>query len=399
MNFRKSSLLIFSLAIIGLLAVLYMIYSPRSVATLKLDTTELEVRVLLENLVIPWDMDWSKDGWIWFSEKQGRINRFLPESGPLQEVHFIEEVHQSADSSGLHALALHPEFPAVPYVYVHYTYSPDRSRLTRFTFNSSDILLEDRTILLDEIPASSNYNGSRLVFSSDQQKLFLALGHARKSHLAQDLNVHSGKILRMNIDGSIPRDNPFPDSLIWTSGHRNPQGLAMADNGILYSSEHGSSKDDELNLIEKGKNYGHPDVRGFCDSEEEAAYCDQHAVTVPLTAWTPTLGVAGIEYYDHEAIPEWRNSILMATLKSYRKEGGRRLLVLGLNNEGNKIVDINEYFMNTFGRLREVMAAPDGRIFLFTSNREHNTKPPRFPNLTDDKLIMLKNVRHTVPDS
>jgi len=377
-----------------LIAAYLGLYFGSTVSTLRLDETELEVRILLKNLEVPWDMDWSADGWIWFSEKKGSISRFSPESGELQKIHFIDEVHQSRDNSGLHALALHPEFPAEPYLYVHYTYSPQHSRLVRFRFDADTNGLKEKTVLLDELRAGLSHNGSRIIFSPDQQQLYLSLGEAFRTALAQDLSENSGKILRLNPDGGIPADNPFPGSPIWSFGHRNPQGLVFAGNGNLYSSEHGAYEDDELNLIRKGGNYGHPDVRGWCDRPKEMGFCGERSVIEPLKVWSPTYAVSGIEYYDHAAIPEWRNSILVTSLKPFRAWEGKRLQVLHLNPQGDRVVEVDDYFINRFGRLREVMATPDGRIFLFTSNREINFNKPRIPNPGDDKLIMLKSRSH-----
>ncbi len=384
--------LLFALVSIALVAGFGFLYSVRPIATLKLDATEVEVRVLLSDLKTPWDMSWSADGWIWFSEKRGKISRYSPESGTLQQVHLIEDVFQSRDNFGLHALALHPEFPTVALVYAHYTYSLKRSRLVRFRFNASAVLLEDSTVLLDNLPANASHNGSRIVFSPQGDSMFLSLGDAFNLEGAQDLNVYSGKILRLNTDGSIPADNPFPDSPIWSYGHRNPQGLVMAGNGKLYSSEHGASDDDELNLIQRGKNYGHPFVRGLCDTNKEVKDCRIHEVHVPMKIWSPTFGVSGIEYYDHEAILEWRNSILVVSMKNFLTEEGKRLQVLKLNEEGDRIVKVNDHLVNVFGRLREVMAAPDGRVFIFTTNREINPNKRRDLKLGDDKLIMLQKV-------
>jgi len=365
--------------------------SAAQLPRLKLESTELEVVVLLENLEIPWDMCWSPDQWIWFSEKRGAISRFSPESGVLERIHFIQDVHQSADNSGLHALALHPDFPSEPYVYVHYTYSPSESQLVRFRFNHAAMVLEEKTVLLDHLSAADSHNGSRIIFSTDGTKLFLSLGEAFQPEKAQDLSVLSGKILRMNLDGSVPADNPFPGSLVWTYGHRNPQGLVLASNGKLYSSEHGPTTDDELNLIEKGKNYGWPYVTGYCDTDLEKRFCRDHEVRLPLTVWSPTFGVSGIEYYDHEAIPEWRGSILVTSLKRDTAEHyGQRLQQVRLDAEGEHVIGINDYLVGVFGRLREVMASPDGRVFIFTSNREQNRNKTR-QRANDDKLIMLRN--------
>jgi len=360
------------------------------VSGLQLEFTRLKVTVVLKGLEIPWDMDWSSDGWIWFSEKAGRISRVQPDSGVLQTVHFIPDVYQSLDNSGLHALALAPGFPESPYVYAHYTYSAENSRLVRFRFDPVKISLEDATVLLDALPAGRTHNGSRIVFSHDGQTMFFSIGDATRPDLAQSLDVYAGKVLRLRLDGGIPRDNPFPGSLVWSYGHRNPQGLVMGPNGILYSSEHGRALNDELNLIEKGHNYGYPNVRGFCDLEEEQDFCAQTRVHEPMITWSPTIGVAGIAFYDSEAIPEWRNSILVTALKSGRDPfKGKRLIQVQLDHSGTSVANVNNYLEGEFGRLREVMVDPAGRVFLFTSNRELNANRPRLINLGDDKLIML----------
>lgn len=368
-------------------------------ASPKLRNTELEVTVLLEDLEIPWDMDWSADGWIWFSEKRGQISRFSPESRKLQKIHFIEEVYQSWDNSGLHGLALHPDFPRSPFVFAHYTYAENQSRLVRFRFDSSRLELNNPVALIDGILASVTHNGSRIVFSQDGKTLFLTLGDAYRPELAQDLSEYPGKILRVNLDGSVPVDNPFPGSPVWSYGHRNPQGLVMAPNGRLYSTEHGGANNDELNIIEKGRNYGHPEVRGFCDLDWELSFCEEHQVVEPLMVWSPTYAVSGIEFYGLDAIPEWQNSLLVVSLKkSGAGQEGQRLQQIRLDERGDKVVEVNDYFVGTFGRLREVMMAPDGTVFLFTSNRELNDNRPWLIHPGDDKLIMVRNKARALLD-
>ena len=371
-----------------------LLYLPAYSQTteLRVGETLLKAKVVLKHLEIPWDMHWAPDGWIWFSEKRGKISRVQPVSGLLQEIHFVDEVFQSDDNSGMHALALHPDFLNQPYVYVHYTYELQKARLVRFTFNPKSLALEDRIVLLDELRGHASHNGSRIVFSEDQQYMYFSLGDAFMSGKAQDLDDYAGKILRMKPDGSVPEDNPLPNSLIWSYGHRNPQGLVLAPNGKLYSSEHGGGGNDELNLIEKGKNFGWPHVKGYCDRSDEWEYCDQNEVIYPLYTWDPSFAVCAIEFYDHEAIPEWRNSILQASLKGGMGQyGGQRLQQFKLNPEGDSILEVNDYFTYTFGRLREVMAAPDGRVFLFTSNQELNGNGSKVVKWDDDKMIMIYN--------
>lgn len=384
-----------------LLSLLFLAQTNRAqVNSLQLDSTELDVSILLDNLVVPWDMHWDPGGWVWFSEREGKISRFQIETGTLQMVHFIGDTYQSSDNSGLHALALHPDFPAVPYVYAHYTYSRWRSRFVRFTFDETNLLLKEPYIILDELEANTSHNGSRIVFTPDKTKLYLCLGDAFMSGRALELEEYAGKILRMNLDGSVPEDNPYPNSLVWSYGHRNPQGLVLAPNGILYSSEHGGGEDDELNIIEKGKNYGWPEVAGYCQWTEEAEYCAANEVILPLMTWSPTYAVSGMEYYDHEAIPEWRNSILQTSLKaSDGSRMGQRLQQLKLSPDGREVVSVNDYFKQTFGRLRDVMALPDGRVLVLTSNKELNGNGDAVVKADDDKMIMLRNPDYHGPST
>ncbi|MBE0654749.1 MAG: PQQ-dependent sugar dehydrogenase, partial [Bacteroidales bacterium] len=187
---------------------------------------------------------------------------------------------------------------------------------------------------------------------------------AQATSRSQDPASLNGKILRLNPDGTIPSDNPNPESYVWTLGHRNPQGMVFSPSGILYSSEHGPSNDDELNIIEAGRNYGWPAVHGFCDDPTENIFCTENNVREPLIAWTPTLAVAGIGYYDNPAIPAWQHSILMTNLKA------SRLVAMKLSEDGSSVLNDEHYFINWWGRLRDVCVSPDGRVFLATSNRD-----------------------------
>ena len=143
----------------------------------------------------------------------------------------------------------------------------------------------------------------------------MTTGDAQQQPQAQNPASLNGKILRLNLDGTIPANNPTPGSPVYTLGHRNPQGLVQLPNGRIYSSEHGPNNDDEINQIEAGRNYGWPNVEGYCDLPAEATFCAANNVREPLTVWTPTIAPAGLTYYDHPAIPGWRGSLLLAVLK------------------------------------------------------------------------------------
>ncbi len=211
-------------------------------------------------------------------------------------------------------MALHPDFTSTPQVFVVYNYnngSNYEEKVVRYTY--ANTTLTSPMVIMDHIKAAGNHNGSRLLFTPDK-KLLITTGDAGQSAIAQNQSALNGKVLRINTDGSIPTDNPTPNSPVWTSGHRNPQGLAYG-NSILYSSEHGPSNDDEINIVDKGRNYGWPNVHGICNTNAEQTFCSENNIKEPIYSWTPTLAVCGIDFYNSDTIPQWKNSLLLATLK------------------------------------------------------------------------------------
>lgn len=348
----------------------------------------LEVEEITRDLKIPWDMEWSNDGFIWFTERDGNINRLDPVTGVVENILWVEETFQSPENSGMHAFALHPDFPDVPYVFVHYSYHLYISRIERYTWYADGDSLGDRLQLI-KLGANSSHNGSRIVFESDNT-FFFALGDAyTRDQFPQDLEANNGKILRLNIDGTFPANNPLDSSAIWSFGHRNPQGLCLGPTGLLYNSEHGPEANDEVNLIQKFNNYGWPHVQGYCDTEEEKAFCDTVRTTEPMRVWTPTEAVAGMTCYNHDAIPEWKNCLLLTTLKD------EQLKVLPLSDDGREITNEANIFCKQFGRLRDVLVAPDGSVYLCTTNREITGWGKAQPN--DDKIIRIYNPAKHAP--
>jgi glucose/arabinose dehydrogenase len=215
--------------------------------------------------------------------------------------------------------------------------------------------------------------------------LFMTTGDAANTSTPQNLTSLNGKILRLHLDGSIPVDNPIPGSPVWSWGHRNPQGLVMAPSGILYSSEHGPSSDDEVNIIVPGGNYGWPTVRGFCDETTELAFCADSSVVEPIAAWTPTLAISGADYYAHTNIPSWSNALLVTSLKA------SRLVALKLSEDGRSATEETQHFTNWFGRLRDLCISPSGDIYLAVSNRDgRGTVHPG-----DDRIVKISAVDHT----
>jgi len=346
-------------------------------------------QVIAENLVVPWEILWGPDGWIWLTERPGTVRRVNPDTREMIKLIEIDDVHHSGEG-GLLGMALHPNFTTEPYVYLFYTYRSGNTtlnKLVRYRYEN-DNLINPET-LLDNIPGSGIHNGSRLKIDPSDNTLFITTGDASVTANSQIVSHLSGKILRMNLDGSIPADNPNPDSYVWAWGLRNSQGLVFG-NGRLYLSEHGPATDDEINIMLKGRNYGWPNVAGYCETPQEKAFCEQNNVVEPISAWTPTIATCGLEYYGNDLlISELQNALLLTSLKD------RTLWVLHLNPTGDEIIDKQEMFRGQFGRLRDVCVSPEGRIFIATSNRDGRANPA--PN--DDRIIEITSVFVSVNDS
>jgi aldose sugar dehydrogenase len=320
-----------------------------------------DARVLTEGLRYPWEICWGPDGNIWMTERGGRVSKVDPSNGRVTVIATISEVVAQGEG-GLLGMALHPDFSHTPHVYVAYNYDDAsgryREKIVRYVYNNNK--LSQPVTILDNIQAAGIHNGCRLLITPDL-KLWITTGDAANSSIAQNRSALNGKLLRLNLDGSIPADNPTPGSPVWSWGHRNAQGLVFANN-ILYSSEHGAVTDDEVNIIEKGRNYGWPNVEGWCNESGERNFCNSAHVKEPIRAWTPTEAVCGLDYYDHALIPQWKNSLLLCTLK------GSKLIQLKLNSDKKTVATTYEFFDGKYGRLRDVCVSPQGKVYICTGN-------------------------------
>lgn len=329
----------------------------------------ISTRVVTQNLSHPWEIIWGPDAMIWMTERGGRITKVNPTNGNSTILISIGDVKAQGEG-GLLGMALHPDFSAIPHVFVAYNYDKAgsyRQKIVRYTYNGS--ILTNPQIIFDNIEAANIHNGCRL-FIIDQ-KLYITTGDAADQSLPQQTSSLNGKTLRINLDGSIPADNPISGSPVWSSGHRNAQGMVYA-NGKLYTSEHGPDTDDEINIIEKGRNFGWPQVKGPCNTGNESHFCSTNNVKEPIQSWSPTIAVAGLDYYNHNLISAWKNSLLLCTLK------GSRLVQLQLNDTHTAIVSSSEYLNGAFGRLRDLCISPDGKVYICTANGN------------DDKIIELR---------
>jgi len=348
-----------------LLSLLLSAFASRAQSVQLIGTTAVEIDTLVQSLYFPWEMQLEKNtNYMWLTERHGVVSRINLATKQKTMVLNITSLVELGGEAGLLGLQLHPSFPAVPEVFMVYTYGPKDAndfffeKLVKYTWNGAQLV--NPQDLITGIPAYLLHNGSRLLFLPDGT-LLMSTGERHDDHMAQDPNSLLGKYLRLNPDGTIPADNPDPSSYVYTLGHRNSQGLVQLPSGKLIISEHGPSNDDELSVLEPSKNYGWPLIEGFCDQSTETAACATGSYTEPIHAWSPTLAVSDLVYYQNPAFPEWNNRLLMATLKN------ASIRALQLNATEDQVIDEDTYLQGQFGRMRDVMIGPNKEIYICTS--------------------------------
>jgi PQQ-dependent dehydrogenase (s-GDH family) len=400
------------------------------------------MRVLTTGLGNPWELTWGPDGYLWVTERTTfKVTRVNPADGTREVALTIDDAYQQVDQDGVLGLALHPDLlkgRGHDWAYVAYVYDGNPGapierhlRIRRWTWDSATKTLGAPQTVLENLPAHDDHGGGRLTIGPDGM-LYLSRGDQGSNFLqnfcnpnrAQDLPTagdvaaknwitYQGKILRISPDGSIPVDNPVLNGVrshIFTVGHRNPQGLVFSPEGRLYEAEHGPSSDDELNLIESGRNYGWPYVAGFRDDrgyvyanwsassptpcaelrfnnlnppasvpqQKELAWNDDRFMP-PLATFftvppdydfaknsTATIGPGGIDLYTSTAIPGWSRSVLIAAMRAgaiYR---------VPLSGDGRRAAGEPVEYFKANNRYRDLTISPDGtRIFVSTD--DHGT--------------------------
>ena len=331
-------------------------------------TTTLIIDTLSNEVSIPWEIQVEGEDYLWVTERGGIVSKIDLDTGVKDTVLDLTADVHTVGESGLLGMALHPDFPVIAEVFLVYTYGPEDSqgyfkeRLVKYTYDNTDLVTPDT--LIDDILAWGNHDGSRLHFLPDKT-LLMSTGECSQSQLSQDSGSLSGKYLRVNTDGTIPDDNPFPGSYIYSMGHRNSQGICALPNGKVIISEHGPSTDDELTVLESGKNYGWPLIHGFCDETFEDTPCATGLYTEPIHTWTPTIATSDLVYYQNPIFPEWNNRVLMVTLN------GQRLVAMELNAQTTAVTDEDQYFQGLFGRLRDIAIGPNKEIYIATNSDSH----------------------------
>ncbi len=328
-----------------------------------LDWPTDSIRIVKSDLNYPWEILWGKDDFIWMTERGGKISKIDPKTGAVAFNATLPDV-VSRGEGGMLGMVHHPDFLSNGLLYVVYNYETGgnyKEKMVQMRLTGATLQLQK--VIIENIPASSIHNGSRLLITNEAvPKLLMTTGEASNQPMAQDLTSKSGKVLRFNLDGTIPADNPIAGSPIWSFGHRNQQGIVLVNN-ILYASEHGPDIEDEVNIIEKNRNYGWPTVKGSCNTSDEITFCTANNVKEPIwSSGSSTIAVCGLDYYDNSRIPAWQKSLLMTTLKD------ESLRVLKLSVDGLSIASQQTFFRGKFGRIRDICISPAGRVYLCTSN-------------------------------
>lgn len=334
----------------------------------------LNVEVLADGLAFPWSIAFLPNGDILFSERDGRL-RVIRDGELVDEpVAGVPEV-LVFNQGGLFDILLHPDFAENGVLYISYAQGTEKAnatRIARAVFDGSS--LTDLEVIYDAKPLkdTGHHYGARMVWGGDG-KLYASIGEGSKyKEKAQDMTSSFGSIIRLNEDGSIPGDNPtFGDGErpeLFTKGHRNPQGLAYdAERGILWENEHGPRGGDEINIIERGNNYGWPLATYGIDynGAKISPFTEYDGTTQPMKYWTPSIGVSGLAVYRGDLFEGWDGDLLVGGLS------GSALHHVMM--DGDKPAGEERYLLDRGERVRDVRVGPDGAIYVATEIYQDNT--------------------------
>tara|TARA_B110000438_G_scaffold294536_1_gene336091 strand:- start:837 stop:2153 length:1317 start_codon:yes stop_codon:yes gene_type:complete len=381
--------------------ILITLISMQLAAQIQVGSTTLEEREVINGLDVPWEIKWGPDNFLWVTEREGIVSRIDVETGEKHIILDIQNDIWDSNEAGLLGMEIHPEFNnGSPYIFLAYTYVSNgaKEKIVYYEYDFVSDQLVNEVVLLDGLDGNSTHVGCRLM-ALDDLTMFITTGDAQNWNASQDIDELTGKTLRMSInmtDGTVGQalsDNPISGSLVWTWGHRNAQGLAMSPDGTIYSSEHGPSNDDELNILNKGANYGWPNVQGYCDNQwvdygyanalnnnySEIDYCEDNNITDAIwSSGSSTIAPSDILWYNHPSIPEFQNTLLMTVLKD------KMLVRFELTEDGQSMESYTEFFNNEWGRLRDICVSPDGKIYLATNGYS-------WPSQGPNEIIELSN--------
>lgn len=344
--------------------------------------SSFKVETVIPNLEIVWSIVWTPDGRMLFTERPGRVRVY--ENGKLrpQPLFLVPDVEPRGES-GLMSIALHPQFASNHLLYLSYAYSANGQRVRVARYRDTPDGFVDRKVIIEDIPAAQFHAGCRLRFGPDG-KLYITTGDATDRQIAQQLSSLGGKTLRLNDDGTVPRDNPFAGRAdarpeIWTYGNRNGQGIDFQPGtNLLWETEHGPSGfdgpggGDEVNILERGKNYGWPVIHHRATHE---------GMESPILEYTPACAPASGMFYRGSQFPQFKGNFFFGCLV------GERIIRVVTN--GRQVVSQENLLERKYGRIRDVAEGPDGYIYFSTSNRDGRGRPVS----DDDRILRLVPVK------
>ena len=370
---KKISIIIAGLAVLFIIFGITFDFQSEDSLPIKTESISgIKVETVAENLSIPWSIDWLPDGTILFTERIGNLRAI--ENGIVQEP--LLTLGVSGEEGGMLGVTVDPNFEKNNYIYLYYTYNEFVSTFNKLVrYQLVDGVVTEDKVLMDGIPGGPYHDGGRIQFGPDGY-LYITTGDAGDATLSQNLNSLAGKILRINSDGTIPEDNPWEDSAVYSIGHRNPQGIDWDESGNLVATEHGPSgwrgvARDEINVITPGTNYGWPDVIG----DESKDGLQNPILHTGDDTWAPS----GAEFYDGDKIPQWAGKYFVATLR------GTHLHMIDFDLENNVVISDEKLFQDEFGRLRDVQTGPDGYLYILTSNQDGRGSP----SSNDDRILRI----------
>ena len=341
----------------------------------KLSEADLKVDTVASGLKMPWATTFLPNGDLLVTERVGKLR--LVKKGVLdpQDISGLPEILYKGQG-GLLDVQLHPDYAKNGWIYISYS-SPKAegeegddggANTGLIRAKLKDHALTDVQKLFKALPnvKGGNHHGGRIVFDK-KGYVFLSLGERGQKENSQNLGKDQGKVVRLHEDGKIPTDNPFVKTPgarpeIWTYGHRNPQGMTIhPTTGVIWAHEHGPQGGDELNIVQKGKNYGWPLITFGIDYDNSIISKDtaRAGMEQPVTYWKPSIAPCGMTFVTSSQFKDWNGDLIVGSLKFQYLQH--------LTVKGNKVTG-REIIFNKLGRVRDVRQGPDGNLYVVLEN-------------------------------